>query len=287
MGAKVSQSNSSGTYDSRLFRAIERNDMTTVKYLIGKRIDINKIENKHNPLNLALHRRNTEVVNLLLEQGTVLFCQLLRKWNTEHSPNGNADILLFHCQSAFWQQQQNKKNATVWIFQVASWMWTRSKLSRHPWYKWPKLDICPTWSCCWSTAAASINKRRMVSLLCIWQWSSSLSRQPMQLWNTWVRARVHKISVPANVRKLIKFFFLCGGNLKLCVDWSLCWRIESQENIINNFDPTLMWIVFSRDWGRCQLDGQSGQQSASRLRGQLWRQLQLSSADLPPTDLWY
>ena len=69
MGTRVSLLSGSRSYDSRLFRAIERNDVTTVKYLVEKRIDINRIENGHTPLNLALHRRNTEIVKMLLEEG--------------------------------------------------------------------------------------------------------------------------------------------------------------------------------------------------------------------------
>lgn len=69
MGTRVSQLGGSRNYDSRLFRAIERNDTTTAKYLIEKNVDINRIENGHTPLNLALHRRNTDVVKLLLKQG--------------------------------------------------------------------------------------------------------------------------------------------------------------------------------------------------------------------------
>ncbi len=70
MGNKVSQLGSK-SYDSRLFRAIERNDLTTAKYLIEKGIDINKVENGHTPLNLAMHRRNNEIVNMLLDKGNV------------------------------------------------------------------------------------------------------------------------------------------------------------------------------------------------------------------------
>ena len=77
MGTRVSQLSRSRSYDSRLFRAIERNDMTTVKYLVEKHIDINRIENGHTPLNLALHRRNTEIVKMLLDEGMMTSFALL------------------------------------------------------------------------------------------------------------------------------------------------------------------------------------------------------------------
>lgn len=69
MGHKVSQLGGSRSYDSRLFRAIERGDMATIRYLVEKQVDVNRVENKHTPLNLALHRRNTDAVKLLLQHG--------------------------------------------------------------------------------------------------------------------------------------------------------------------------------------------------------------------------
>ena len=70
MGAKQSQpGHSSLRFDSRLLRAVFRNDIETVEYLIAHHSDLNIVEHGHGALNVALHVQNKQVAKLLLDAG--------------------------------------------------------------------------------------------------------------------------------------------------------------------------------------------------------------------------
>ena len=62
-------------YESRLFRAVHKGDMETIQLLVSKKVDLNKIENGHSALSLAIFCKNTSAVKLLLAAGNVnVFC---------------------------------------------------------------------------------------------------------------------------------------------------------------------------------------------------------------------
>lgn len=68
MGIKYSQFKQD--YNHRIHRAVARSDIKTLKYLLEKSVaDIDVIEDGHLPINIALHRRNDAIINLLIDSG--------------------------------------------------------------------------------------------------------------------------------------------------------------------------------------------------------------------------
>lgn len=59
-------------FDSRLLRAVQQNLHQVALYLIQNKIDLNTVEHGFNALNLAIHRRNRDVVNALIIAGANL-----------------------------------------------------------------------------------------------------------------------------------------------------------------------------------------------------------------------
>ena len=57
-------------FDSRLMRAIARDDLKTIQYLLSRENSLlDKIEAGLTPLNLAIYRRNKQVTKMLIDKG--------------------------------------------------------------------------------------------------------------------------------------------------------------------------------------------------------------------------